>query len=133
MLALRDAALRACEHSYSPYSGFSVGAAVMTDGGIYSGTNIENASYGATMCAERVAIFKAVSEGQRMILAIAVATTAPTLPYPCGMCLQVLSEFAEDIPVWLVGKGVEQHFTFSDLLPHRFGENELKQNAKEDK
>ncbi len=70
---LLDAATEAAEHSYSPYSGFPVGAAVLTaDGSIYSGTNVENASYGATMCAERVAIFKAVSEGADKILALAV-------------------------------------------------------------
>ena len=122
--SLRGAAFMACKNSYSPYSGFAVGAAVLTEGGfIYSGTNIENASYGATMCAERVAIFKAASDGKRKILALAVTTTAPTLPYPCGMCLQVLSEFAEEsIPVYLTGEGVEKSFTFSELLPHRFGE-----------
>ena len=120
---LLDAAEEAATHSYSPYSGFPVGAAVLTAGGnIYSGTNVENASYGATMCAERVAIFKAVSEGEDKILALAVYTSAAAYAYPCGMCLQVLSEFAEDIPVIVAGDAGMKRFTLSELLPHRFGE-----------
>ena len=98
-------------------------AAVLTAGGnIYSGTNVENASYGATMCAERVAVFKAVSEGEDKILAIAVYTSAANYAFPCGMCLQVLSEFAEDIPVIIAGDAGMKRFTLSELLPHRFGE-----------
>lgn len=120
---LIDAAEEAASHSYSPYSGFPVGAAVLTAGGnIYAGTNVENASYGATMCAERVAIFKAVSEGEDKILALAVYTSAAAYAYPCGMCLQVLSEFAEDIPVIVAGDAGMKRFTLSELLPHRFGE-----------
>ena len=120
---LLDAAEEAATHSYSPYSGFPVGAAVLTAGGnIYSGTNVENASYGATMCAERVAVFKAVSEGEDKILALAVYTSAAAYAYPCGMCLQVLSEFAEDIPVIVAGDAGMKRFTLSELLPHRFGE-----------
>ena len=123
---LLTAAFEACKHSYSPYSGFPVGAAVLTPSGkIYAGTNIENASYGATMCAERTAVFKAVSEGEREILAIAVVTTADSLPVPCGMCLQVLSEFASDIPVFLQGKTAEKSCRLSDLLPMRFDKNSL--------
>jgi len=120
---LLDAAEEAAAHSYSPYSGFPVGAAVLTAGGnIYSGTNVENASYGATMCAERVAVFKAVSEGEDKILALAVYTSAANYAFPCGMCLQVLSEFAEDIPVIIAGDAGMKRFTLSELLPHRFGE-----------
>ena len=120
---LLDAAEEAATHSYSPYSGFPVGAAVLTAGGnIYSGTNVENASYGATMCAERVAVFKAVSEGEDKILALAVYTSAANYAFPCGMCLQVLSEFAEDIPVIVAGDAGMKRFTLSELLPHRFGE-----------
>ena len=120
---LIDAAEEAASHSYSPYSGFPVGAAVLTAGGnIYAGTNVENASYGATMCAERVAIFKAVSEGEDKILALAVYTSAANYAFPCGMCLQVLSEFAEDIPVIIAGDAGMKRFTLSELLPHRFGE-----------
>ena len=120
------AAHQACTHSYSPYSGYPVGAAVLTPSGkIYAGTNIENASYGATMCAERTAVFKAVSEGEREILALAVVTTADSLPVPCGMCLQVLAEFAADIPVVLQGKNAQQGCKLSDLLPQRFDKNSL--------
>ncbi len=120
---LLDAAEEAASHSYSPYSGFPVGAAVLTAGGnVYSGANVENASYGATMCAERVAVFKAVSEGEDKILALAVYTSAANYAFPCGMCLQVLSEFAEDIPVIIAGDAGMKRFTLSELLPHRFGE-----------
>lgn len=118
---LSEAAAKAAKNSYSPYSGFAVGAAVLTENGkVYSGTNVENASYGATMCAERVAIFKAVSEGEKKILALAVYTDAADYAYPCGMCLQVLSEFAEDIPVFVTGKVGTKTFKLSELLPHRF-------------
>ena len=119
---LIDITIDARKRSYSPYSGFPVGAAVLTaDGSIYSGTNVENASYGATMCAERVAIFKAVSEGADKILALAVYTSAAEFAFPCGMCLQVLSEFAEDIPVIVAGDSGMKTFSLSELLPHRFG------------
>ncbi len=120
---LVDAATEASRHSYSPYSNFPVGAAVLTPSGkIYTGTNIENSSYGATICAERVAIFKAISEGEEKILAIAVYTDAATIAFPCGMCLQVLTEFAEDIPVILASDSGMRSYMLSDLLPHRFGE-----------
>jgi len=120
---LLDAATEASAHSYSPYSGFPVGAAVLcSDGRIFSGTNIENASYGATICAERVAIVKAVSEGAESILALAVYTNARDFAFPCGMCLQVLSEFAEDIPVFVAGDSGVRRYLLSELLPHRFGE-----------
>lgn len=123
VLAAREASAR----SYSPYSGFSVGAAVLTaKGNVYGGTNIENASYGATVCAERVAILKAVSEGERKIVAIAVHADAAEVAVPCGMCLQVLSEFAEgDIPVILSGKGGTRPYRLSDLLPHPFNKDQL--------
>ncbi len=118
---LMAAAAQAAKHSYSPYSGFPVGAAVLTAGGkVFCGTNVENASYGATMCAERVAVFKAVSEGEREITAIAVYTDAAAYAFPCGMCLQVLSEFAGDIPVFVAGSSGVKHFTLGQLLPHRF-------------
>ena len=119
---LLEAAIKAAEHSYSPYSGFPVGAAVLTPSGkIYCGTNVENASYGATICAERVAVFKAISEGEDKILALAVYSSAADYAYPCGMCLQVLSEFAEDIPVVIAGNSGQKNFKLSELLPHRFG------------
>lgn len=118
---LIDAAISASKRSYSPYSGYAVGAALLTeDGAVFSGTNVENASYGATMCAERVALFKAVSEGARKVVALAVYA-APSLPYPCGMCLQALSEFTSaDAPVVLVSKADRREYTFQDLFPHPF-------------
>ena len=121
---LVDAAAKASARSYSPYSAFPVGAAVLTESGaIYTGTNIENASYGATMCAERVAIFNAISEGERAILALAVYTSAADYAYPCGMCLQVLSEFAGDIPVVIAGVAGRESYTLYDLLTHPFKKN----------
>ena len=121
---LSAAAAEACLYSYSPYSGFPVGAAVLTaEGKVYSGTNVENASYGATMCAERVAVFKAVSEGAKSIIALAVHTSAADCAFPCGMCLQVLSEFSEgDIPVLLSGKAGTKRYALSELFPHPFKE-----------
>ena len=120
---LLNAATEAIGRSYAPYSAYSVGAAVLADNGeIYRGANIENSSYGATMCAERVAVFKAISEGARKILAIAVRANDETLPIPCGMCLQVLSEFAEDIPVIVAGEKEVKCFSLFELLPYRFGE-----------
>ncbi len=122
---LIDAATEAIGNSYSPYSSFPVGAAVLTDSGrIYSGTNIENASYGATVCAERVAIFKAVSDGETHINAVAIYTNAANLAFPCGMCLQVMSEFCEDIPIILASDNLVRIYQLSELLPHRFGDSE---------
>ena len=119
---LLDAAIQAAKNSYSPYSDFPVGAAVLTPSGkIYAGANVENASYGATICAERVAVFKAISEGEDKILALAVYSSAADYAYPCGMCLQVLSEFSEDIPVVIAGNSGQKNFKLSELLPHRFG------------
>lgn len=127
--ALIQAALQARQSSYSPYSHYQVGAALLTaDGKIYQGCNIENASYGATNCAERTAIFKAVSEGQRNFLAIAVCGglegQAPVdYAYPCGICRQVMQEFAGEDFVILVAKSVEEYleYTMAELLPAGFG------------
>ncbi|MDO5765229.1 MAG: cytidine deaminase [Elusimicrobiales bacterium] len=103
---LLDAAQQARENSYSPYSKFKVGAAVLTaDGSIFTGTNIENASYGLTVCAERNAIFAAVGAGKRKVRALALITQKlPGLDFnsPCGACRQVMSEFiAPDAPVYI--------------------------------
>lgn len=105
--ALIEAAVAAKKHSYSPYSHFKVGAAVLTqDGTLYTGTNIENASYGLTVCAERNAIFKAVTEGHRRMTALAVCTDpvpGQAFGTPCGACLQVMTEFMDpSAPVLLV-------------------------------
>ncbi|MCB0213629.1 MAG: cytidine deaminase [Anaerolineae bacterium] len=118
-------AIAAREYSYSPYSKYKVGAALLTKSGkIYTGCNIENVGYSATVCAERTAIFKAVSEGETSFEAIAVATenSGP----PCGICRQVIREFASEFTV-IVGdiKGHYQVFVLSDLLPHSFGPEDL--------
>jgi len=87
----------AMERAYAPYSNFKVGAAVlMSSGKIYTGCNIENASYGATNCAERTAIFKAVSEGEKEIKAIAIVSSGKEFTYPCGICRQVIAEFMKE-------------------------------------
>ncbi len=94
------------KNAYAPYSNFKVGAAVLTeDGKIYTGCNIENASYGATNCAERTAIFKAISEGHKTIEAIAIVGVINDYTYPCGICRQVISEFASDNTKIILGKG----------------------------
>lgn len=107
--------------AYVPYSKYPVGAALLTESGkIYDGVNIENASYSPTICAERVAVFKAVSEGERHFIAIAIVTD--NAGSPCGVCRQVLAEFGLDILVILANdKGeVLQEVTVEDLLPNAF-------------
>lgn len=121
-------AVKASENSYSPYSGFHVGAALVAGSGkVYTGCNIENASYSMTICAERTAIFKAVSEGEREIKAIAVAGSAGddfSVPCtPCGACLQVMSEFGGDDLVVILSDG--EH-CLNDFLPLRFTDKNLK-------
>lgn len=127
---LRDLAVKAMEHSYSPYSGKQVGAAVeLTDGRTFTGCNIENSSYGGTVCAERVAIWKAVSEAGPSIRLknVAVATDASPPWFPCGICRQVINEFAsDDCGIQLVNKtGTVNSFTHRELLPHGFGRSAL--------
>jgi cytidine deaminase len=116
------AARRAREHAHAAYSTFKVGAALETaDGQVFTGCNIENATYGLTICAERVAIFKAISEGHRAFTRIAVVadTTAPTPP--CGACRQILWEFAGDIEVILANAMRETgRFKLRELFPHPF-------------
>lgn len=121
-------AVEAAKKSYSPYSHFHVGAALLTaDGQIFTGCNIENASYSLTNCAERTAVFKAVSEGYTEFRAIAIAGSADddfSKPCtPCGACLQVLSEFCHDDFVILLSNGF---FKLSDLLPKRFNSDSMK-------
>ena len=121
--ALIDAAKAARIRAYAPYSKFEVGAAVLTDGGeIFDGCNIENASYGATVCAERVAIFKAVSNGKAKIRALAVIGRYPTPLPPCGICRQVLSEFGskETEIIMMNDDGLAASATAGDLLPLSF-------------
>lgn len=122
-------ALEARKLAYAPYSGYTVGAALLTaDGHRYLGGNIENASYGATNCAERTAFFKALSEGERHFTAIAIAGgTAGEAPveyaYPCGICRQVMQEFCKDDFVIYVVKSEQDYrsYTLKELLPFEFG------------
>ena len=122
--ALLAAARAAAERAHAPYSDFRVGAAVLIGDDIITGCNIENASYGLTVCAERVAIFSAVSAGHRKIEALAVSCidapsgTSPETCMPCGACRQVIAEFADpDTPIYVDGVGV---YRAADLLPHPF-------------
>ena len=123
-LARRALAVR--ENAYAPYSHFRVGAAVLTENGkVYTGANVENVSYGLTNCAERSAVFAAISAGARKICAIAIAGGRESCDYtmPCGACRQVLSEFADkDCPVYIVKSETEiQTYTLGELLPKGFG------------
>ncbi len=119
-------ARQAMQRSYSPYSKYAVGAALLSaDGRIFTGCNIENASYGLTNCAERTAMFKAVSEGAQDFTTIAIASNG-ALPYPCGACRQVLNEFAPAIRLLVIGgDGQVAHTTLPELLPHGFGPKDL--------
>lgn len=131
---LIELALSARKNAYVPYSHYSVGAAVMTeDGKVYSGCNIENASYGATNCAERTAIFKAVSEGARRIIGIAIAggmegREPVDYAYPCGVCRQVMKEFGTDTMKIYVAKSSEdfKELTLEELLPFGFGGDSIR-------
>lgn len=118
---LLNEAQNAKDMAYAPYSGFRVGAAVLgKDNRVYRGCNIENVSFGATCCAERTAIFKAVSEGQRDFKAIAVVSDAERPIFPCGICRQVMVEFR--IPTIIVGDGMGQYkeYTLEELMPYGF-------------
>ncbi len=111
----------ATEFSYAPYSKFQVGAALLTeDGEVFTGCNVENASYGATNCAERTALFKAVSEGKRNFIKIAVAAKDGSPAYPCGVCLQVMNEFMPEGSVLVEENGQIIEYTLRQLLPKGF-------------
>jgi cytidine deaminase len=125
---LVEAARRAREHAVADYSGFRVGAALETaDGTIVTGCNIENATYGLTVCAERVAMFKALSEGHRAFLAVAVVADTEAPSSPCGACRQILWEFAGDIPVTLANlREITGQHQLADLLPYPFDRRQLR-------
>lgn len=110
------------ERSYAPYSHFRVGAALeCRDGAVFTGCNVENAAYSPTLCAERVAVGKAVSEGHRDFVRIAIAADTDRFTSPCGVCRQVLWEFAPDLEVLLVNRrGEIQELTLRQLLPYSF-------------
>lgn len=124
---LLDAALRARQHAFAPHSGFAVGAALEDgSGAIHTGCNIENATFGLTLCAERVAVFKAVSEGVRGFRRIAIAADTDTLTPPCGACRQILWEFCGDIEITLVNlQGRQETMRLQDLFPRPFDANFL--------
>ncbi len=122
--ALRDAARKVREKAWAPYSKYHVGAAVLTDSGvIFTGCNVENASYGLTICAERVAICSAVAQGHRRFRAICISLTG--VPVPCGACRQFLMEFSPELPVLLdnldsAGAAAPEVVLLSELLPRAF-------------
>ncbi len=138
VVAMKTAARKVAANAYSPYSGFAVGAAVLASSGkIYAGCNIENVSYGLSICAERVAVFAALSDGERKIRALAVFTNTDGVTPPCGACLQVIAEFTDpdfkqgDIPILLFTKVKERWLSFNQLLPERFDKENINPNYKE--
>lgn len=124
---LIEAALAARRHAHAPYSHFLVGAALEDhEGRIHTGCNVENATYGLTLCAERVAVFKAISEGARGFRRIVVAADTSSLTPPCGACRQILWEFCGDIPVILVNlQGRREEFSLGSLFPRPFDDSFL--------
>ena len=129
---LIEKAKKAAENAYVPYSGYTVGAALLTKNGkVYTGCNIENAAYGPTNCAERTAFFKAISEGEREFSKIAIVG-GKNLNFkdyfsPCGVCRQVMREFCDDAFTILLGKNDEEYISLSlsELLPHSFSKSNI--------
>ena len=124
---MKIAAWEASEKAYVPYSNFPVGAAVLTEGGqVFSGCNVSNASYGLGMCAERVAVFKAVSSGYTTIEAVVVVTPTDGPTPPCGACRQVINEFGSQAHVFSFDESdSSKHWTLKELLPDAFGPGNL--------
>ncbi|MBC7797001.1 MAG: cytidine deaminase [Pyrinomonadaceae bacterium] len=120
---LIESARKTRENAFAPFSNFKVGASIETaDGEIFTGCNVENASYGLTVCAERVAIWKAVSEGKRDFKRICIVADTEKLTPPCGACRQIIWEFCGDVPVILANlRGDTETFTMRELLPNAFG------------
>ncbi len=126
MESLIRAAKEAREKAYSPYSNFKVGAAVVTPSGkIYSGCNVENVSYGLTNCAERTAIYKAVSEGEHSFIALAVVADTEGPVAPCGACRQVIAEFGIEQIILGNIKGHTKILSLEEILPYAFTKNDL--------
>jgi len=130
---LAKQAILAKSLAYAPYSGFHVGAALLSaDDTVYTGCNVESAAYSPTNCAERTALFKAVSEGEREFTAIAIAGSAkeaePDYCYPCGVCRQMLKEFVRDDLDVVIAKTADDFkvHKFEELFPHSFGQGDLK-------
>jgi cytidine deaminase len=124
---LIEAARAAMQNAYAPYSKFHVGAALLSGDTIISGCNVENASYGATICAERGAVMSAVAHGFKTFDACVVITRGPEPAHPCGMCRQVLYEFAPALPILLVSEsnGARKLVTLAEILPGAFGPKDL--------
>lgn len=119
---LIETAFHAQEHAHAPYSSYKVGAALLcTDGSVFTGCNVENASFGLTNCAERTAVFSAIAAGHRDFSAIAITASDAPVPFPCGACRQVLSEFCgPDFPVYIAEADRVETITLGELLPHTF-------------
>lgn len=119
---LLEAAIAVRENAHAPFSGFKVGAALLdSEGRIHTGCNVENATYGLTVCAERVAVFKAISEGARKFTRVAVAADTDVLTPPCGACRQILWEFCGDVDLVLTNlRGKTEAFRLKDLFPRPF-------------
>ncbi len=124
---LLEAAIECRKRAHAPYSHFLVGAAVEDHTGrIHTGCNVENATYGLTICAERLAVFKAISEGAREFRRVAVAADTPRLTPPCGACRQILWEFCGDVEITLVNlSGQTETFQLKDLFPRAFDDSYL--------
>lgn len=131
-LALVEHSLNARKRSYSPYSRFKVGASLLAGSGkIYTGSNIESASYSLTLCAERVAFAKAISDGEKLFKAIAVSVSTNELVYPCGACRQFMFEFAKDLDIIVVKSSTEYVITkLRDLLPEAFERKSITTSKK---
>ncbi len=118
---LIEKAKEASRKAYAPYSNYKVGAALLTKSGkVYTGCNIENSSYGLTNCAERTAVFKAVSEGEMEFEKIVIYADSPNLPTPCGACRQVLSEFGPELKITIISNKEQMETSILELLPLGF-------------
>ena len=124
--ALQRAATKALAHAYAPYSGFAVGAAIQTkSGAVFTGCNVENASYGATICAERAAMAAAVAAGERELVALAISSKAKRPTPPCGICRQCLAELAPSLSIRSYAGSAHAQYNLSSLLPDAFGPDHL--------